>query len=128
VASVATAPLPPTATTAPAVTNGSAKATAAPAPSAKPAEEPASNRQIVRSGWVVQVGAFEDEAEAKERLNSAKTKATSLLGKADSYTEKTKKGDKTYYRARFAVVDRGRAEAVCRYLKRNEISCMAMKI
>ena len=51
-----------------------------------------------------------------------------MLNRADPYTERTKKGDKTYYRARFAGFDRDRAEAACKQLKRNDIVCMALKI
>jgi D-alanyl-D-alanine carboxypeptidase len=80
-----------------------------------------------RSGWVVQVGAFEDEKEAKQRLNSAQIRAKTLLGSADAFTEKVVKGDKALYRARFAGLDKEKAEAACRYLKRNEIACVALK-
>jgi D-alanyl-D-alanine carboxypeptidase len=102
----------------------------APAAAAKVEEPPPPARQHVppRSGWVIQVGAFEDEAEAKERLTSARSKAATLLQKADPYTERTVKGEKTYFRARFAGFDRDKAEAVCRALKRNDIACMALKI
>lgn len=95
-------------------------------PSAKAEEAPP--RHSTRGGWVIQVGAFEDESEAKERLASAQSKAARLLGKADRYTERTTKGEKTYYRARFAGFDRDRAQEACRLLKRNDIACMALKI
>ena len=78
-------------------------------------------------GWVVQVGAFEDENEAKQRLNSAQIRAKTLLGAADAFTEKVVKGDKALFRARFAGLDKEKAEAACRYLKRNDISCVALK-
>ena len=95
---------------------------------AKTAAAPAPARRIKRRGWAIQVGAFEDEKEAKERLNSAQSKAASLLESADGYTERTTKGDKTFYRARFAGLNRERAQAACRRLKRNDIACMALKI
>ena len=79
------------------------------------------------SGWVVQVGAFEDENEAKQRLNSAQIRAKTLLGTADAFTEKVLKGDKALFRARFAGLDKEKAEAACRYLKRNDIACVALK-
>ncbi len=84
--------------------------------------------RIVHRGWVIQVGAFEDPAEAKQRLESAQSKAAPLLSKAEPYTEKTVKGDKIYFRARFAGFDRDKAEAVCHKLKRSEIPCMFLKI
>jgi D-alanyl-D-alanine carboxypeptidase len=94
-------------------------------PSANASERP---RHVERKGWIIQVGAFEDETEAKQRLSAAQTKAATVLNRADAYTERTKKGDKTYYRARFAGFDRDRAEAACKQLKRNDIVCMALKI
>jgi D-alanyl-D-alanine carboxypeptidase len=97
-------------------------------PPAKTADFRAPARHAKRHGWAIQVGAFEDEKEAKERLSSAQSKAASLLETADGYTERTTKGEKTYYRARFAGLNRERAEAVCRRLKRNDIACMAIKI
>jgi D-alanyl-D-alanine carboxypeptidase len=91
-----------------------------PVPAAKPAA-------AVRRGWIVQVGAFPDEQEAKERLNSAQVRARNLLGNADPFTEPVHKGDKVLYRARFAGLERDQAEAVCRFLKRNDIVCMTVK-
>jgi D-alanyl-D-alanine carboxypeptidase len=79
-------------------------------------------------GWAIQVGAFEHEDEAKQRLAVARTKAAKLLVTADPYTEKTIKGDKTFYRARFAGFDRAQAEAACKLLQRNDVACLALKI
>jgi D-alanyl-D-alanine carboxypeptidase len=95
-------------------------------PAASAAEPKAPS--TARSGWAIQVGAFEAEAEAKQRLTTAQSKAGSVLKKADGYTERTTKGEKTYYRARFAGFDRDQAEAACRQLKRSDIACMALKI
>jgi D-alanyl-D-alanine carboxypeptidase len=80
-----------------------------------------------RPGWVIQVGAFDKEDEAKMRLNAAQARAKSLLGEADGFTERVVKGDKTLYRARFAGLDKEQAEAACQHLKKNEIACMALK-
>jgi D-alanyl-D-alanine carboxypeptidase len=96
-------------------------------PAAKAVEAPPRHHPT-RGGWVIQVGAFEDESEAKERLSSAQSKAARLLSKADRYTERTTKGEKTYYRARFAGFDRDGAQQACRQLKRSDIDCMALKI
>jgi D-alanyl-D-alanine carboxypeptidase len=96
-----------------------------PAASAADATAPA---PAARSGWAIQIGAFEAEAEARQRLTTAQTKAGNVLKKADGYTERTTKGEKTYYRARFAGFDRDQAGAACRQLKRSDIACMALKI
>ncbi|HYC16743.1 MAG TPA: serine hydrolase [Pseudolabrys sp.] len=80
-----------------------------------------------RSGWIVQVGALPDEKEARQRLDSAQSKARDLLRRADAFTERLEKGDKVLYRARFAGLEKDQAEAVCKYLKRSEIPCMLVK-
>ena len=78
-------------------------------------------------GWMIQVGAFPDEKEAKQRLAAAQGKAKSLLGQADPFTEKVAKGDKALYRARFAGLDKDQAETACKHLKRSDIPCMLLK-
>jgi D-alanyl-D-alanine carboxypeptidase len=98
----------------------------APAPKAEPASPP-SRSQHVHSGWIVQVGAFGTESEAKQHLEAAQSKAKNLLGRADPFTEAVTKGDKTFYRARFAGLERSQAEATCRQLRRSEIVCMTVK-
>ena len=83
---------------------------------------------VVRSGWIVQVGALESESEAKQRIDLARTKASALLSKADPFTETiVSKDNRTLYRARFAGLDRDSAEAVCKTLKRADISCMTVR-
>jgi len=98
-------------------------------PSPKAAEHFASvPRHTARTGWAIQVGAYEDESEAKQKLGTAKGKVSRALEKAEAYIERTVKGAKTYYRARFAGFDRDQAEAVCKKLKREDVACMALKI
>jgi D-alanyl-D-alanine carboxypeptidase len=79
------------------------------------------------SGYLIQVGAFPEESEAKGRLATARSKASDVLGRADPFTEKVEKGDKTLYRARFAGFDRDAAEHACKALRRGEIPCMVLK-
>ncbi len=78
-------------------------------------------------GWMIQVGAFPDENEAKQRLNTAQEKAKSQLGQADPFTERTTKGDKAMFRARFAGLDKDQAETACKHLKHSDIPCMLLK-
>jgi D-alanyl-D-alanine carboxypeptidase len=106
----------------------------APAPRAQPQNEAAKETAkptapaVVRTGWIVQVGALESESEAKQRIDLARTKANSLLSKADPFTETTmSKDNRTLYRARFAGLDKDQAEAVCKTLKRADISCMTVR-
>jgi D-alanyl-D-alanine carboxypeptidase len=114
-------------------------ATSGAAPEPKPAvptQTPAAPTQTavnlapparVHSGWIIQVGAFDLEEEAKERLRTAQNLARSLLQNADPFTERVNKGSKEFYRARFAGLDEQTAQAACKHLKRNEIACMALK-
>ena len=92
--------------------------TLAPAQAAKPRP---------KGGWIIQVGAYPDEDEAKRKLGMVKIKALKLLSDADPFTEPTVKDGATYYRARFAGLNKDQAEAVCSYLKRNDVECVAMK-
>jgi D-alanyl-D-alanine carboxypeptidase len=85
-------------------------------------------RHTTRGGWAIQIGAYEDESEAKQKLSTAKSKIAQLLQKAEAYIERTVKGSKTYYRARFAGLDRDQAETACKRLKRQDVACMALKI
>ena len=80
-----------------------------------------------RGPWIIQVGAFPKETEAKDRLREAQSLAKGLLAKADPFTERVTKGSQELYRARFAGFDQSAAEAACKYFKRNEIACMAIK-
>ncbi|HEX8826739.1 MAG TPA: SPOR domain-containing protein, partial [Xanthobacteraceae bacterium] len=79
------------------------------------------------SGWMIQIGAFDDEDEAKQHLSDAQLKARAALAAKDPFTEKVQKGDKALYRARFAGFDKTTAEAACRTLKRSDFACMALK-
>jgi D-alanyl-D-alanine carboxypeptidase len=81
----------------------------------------------MRSGWLIQVGAYHGEQEAKQRLSAAQNKASKILTGADPFTETIDKGGTTYYRARFAGLDKDKAEAACKYLKRNDFDCVTLK-
>jgi len=96
----------------------------APAPELAP---PPARNTPARSGWIVQVGAFGTEAEAKQHLDEAQSKAKSVLGHAEPFTEPVTKGDKTFFRARFAGLDRDKAEAACKQLRRSDIACLTVK-
>ena len=98
---------------------------AAPVQSAK-VETPATTETKKRSGWMIQIGAFEDASEAKEKLAAAKNKAN-LLKDAEPFTEIFEKGGNRYYRARFAGLRESAAEGACRQLKKSQIACFAVK-
>jgi len=78
-------------------------------------------------GWLIQIGAFDDEVEAKQHLSAAQIKVHAPLAAKDPFTERVQKGDKALYRARFAGFDKSTAEAACRALKRSDFECMPLK-
>ena len=105
-----------------------AMAYAEPAPAQPQPQTSASKPAVVRTGWIVQVGALDSEDEAQQRIEAARDKAHGLLSKADPFTETVMaKGDHKLFRARFAGLDRDKAEAVCKALKRADISCMTVR-
>jgi D-alanyl-D-alanine carboxypeptidase len=89
--------------------------------------DPATPQVHGHGGWLIQVGAFEGEDEAKQHLSAAQIRAPAMLAAADPFTERVQKGDKALYRARFAGFDKATAEATCKLLKRSDIECMALK-
>jgi D-alanyl-D-alanine carboxypeptidase len=89
--------------------------------------EPSAAHIRAHGGWVIQIGAFEAEEEAKQHLSEARLKIRRILASADPFTERVQKGDKALYRARFAGFDKANAEAACKQLKRSDIACMTVK-
>jgi D-alanyl-D-alanine carboxypeptidase len=81
----------------------------------------------VHTGWMIQVGAFDMEQEARDRINAVQAKTGQMLKHANPFTEAVTAGEKTLYRARFAGIQKDQAEAICKQLKRNDIACMTIK-
>ncbi|QPF94587.1 D-alanyl-D-alanine carboxypeptidase [Bradyrhizobium commune] len=98
-------------------------------PTPQPIQMSATTKPVVtHSGWIVQVGALESESEAQQRIDAARSSARGLLSKADPFTEPVvAKDNRKLYRARFAGLERDQAEAVCRALKRADISCITVR-
>jgi len=113
----------------PATPASQAMAYADPAPRPQPVQQSTAIKSAAtHTGWIVQVGALESESEALQRIDAARNQARGLLAKADPFTEPVvAKGDRKLFRARFAGLDRDQAEAVCRTLKRSDISCITVK-
>jgi D-alanyl-D-alanine carboxypeptidase len=91
--------------------------------------EPATIAPKIRAhgGWLIQIGAFDDEDQAKQHLSAAQQKVRTALAAADPFTERVQKGDKALFRARFAGFDKTAAESACKALKRSDFECMALK-
>lgn len=82
---------------------------------------------ISRGPWKIQIGAFGNEEEAREKLGSARGHASAILAKAKAFTEKTYKGTTQLFRARFAGLDEASAKRACEALKKNDVECYATR-
>jgi D-alanyl-D-alanine carboxypeptidase len=80
-----------------------------------------------RRPWMIQVGAFPKETEAKDRLREAQSMAGKIVARAEPFTEKVMRGNQELYRARFAGFNQDSAEAACKHFKRNDIACMVTR-
>ncbi len=117
-----------------ATSNPQAMAYADPSPRPQPPSQPQAIQQdgaikpvATHTGWIVQVGALESEGEAQQRIEAARSQARGLLAKADPFTEPgVAKDNRKLFRARFAGLERDQAEAVCKALRRSDISCITV--
>jgi D-alanyl-D-alanine carboxypeptidase len=91
------------------------------------AVEHAIRQSQAHTAWLIQIGAFDSEAEARQHLSEAQRQASTVLAAADPFTEGVQRGDKLLYRARFTGFDKESAEIACKELKRGHFECMALK-
>lgn len=81
-----------------------------------------------KTGWSIQVGAYPNAKQARERLDEAKESAAALLNKASAYTEKVSKGSTNLFRARFAGFHtEWQARRACQKLQRSHFDCIVAK-
>lgn len=98
------------------------------APRASAPEPRSAQQRPAAGGWVIQLGATDDEAKAKAMLDAARDRSGRLLAKASPFTEKVTVRGSTLYRARFSGFDESaEAERACRELKRSGFSCFASR-
>lgn len=82
----------------------------------------------ISDGWKIQIAAAPDEDGARLMLDRAKSKAGKMLASATPSVEPVAKGSSTMYRARFAGFDnKDQARAVCAYLTKRDVSCLAIR-
>jgi len=97
-----------------------------PAPQAAAAPEPEA-APVARGGsWVIQLGATEDEASARQLLAEARG-SSEFLKSASPFTEKVVRGKATLWRARFSGFGPKSAQDACRSLKDNGYECFATR-
>ena len=95
------------------------------APPAAPATGMAS---VARSGWLVQIGAYDQEGKAREALADAKAKGGPSLASAEGFTETVGGASSGLWRARFAGFrDQSAADGACKALKRKNVACLALR-
>jgi D-alanyl-D-alanine carboxypeptidase len=95
---------------------------------AEPAERAAPRPAVhERGGFLIQVGAFPSETQARTQLKLVQTKVPGLVADASPFTERVQRGNQELVRARFAGLDRAAAERACQTLQRSDIACMAMR-
>ncbi|OHV85322.1 D-alanyl-D-alanine carboxypeptidase [Ensifer sp. LCM 4579] len=80
----------------------------------------------VPQGWVIQIGATPDRAQAVTLLDNAKEKGGKLLRDATPFTVAFGDGSAQVYRARFGGFDdQGKAVNACKFLKKKGFACWA---
>jgi D-alanyl-D-alanine carboxypeptidase len=102
---------------------------AAPQPAAAaPADNPASEGPA-RSGWIIQIGATDNEAAARKLLDRARSSAERALASSEGFTESVDKNGSRLWRARFAGFgDQKKANAACAALKSRAFACMVARL
>jgi D-alanyl-D-alanine carboxypeptidase len=92
------------------------------------AEAPKAEAARPASGWMIQLGAVDDEGKAREMLQAAKSSSGRALAKAAPFTEKVTRDGATLFRARFSgFQEADDAQDACRTLKRNGFNCFATR-
>jgi D-alanyl-D-alanine carboxypeptidase len=87
----------------------------------------AASAPYAHDGWLIQIGVFAQEDEAKQHLSMAQLKMRKELATAHPLTERVQKSDKVLYRARFTGFNKETADTVCQQLRRSDMDCIALK-
>jgi hypothetical protein len=100
-------------------------ATSAPPAKTAAVAEPA---RVAAGPFQVQVGAYPTQGEAERQLTLVRQRAGSIVGERATHLTQVRRGEKTFFRARYVGFDgRPAADTVCSELKRLEIDCFVMK-
>ncbi len=85
-------------------------------------------KAVHHQGWLVQIGAYDNDRAARAALDKAKGKGGAVLARAEGFTEPAVTGSGRVWRARFAgFQDQKRAEDACKALKRKDFACLALR-
>ncbi len=92
------------------------------------AEEPPLPKAAARAGWMVQIGAYDNDRAARAALDKARDRGGPVLARTEGFTEPATSGSGRVWRARFAgFADQKRAEDACTALKRKDLACLALR-
>jgi D-alanyl-D-alanine carboxypeptidase len=94
-------------------------------PPARTAAAPASSAS--RGAFQIQIGAYQNEAEAARQLSAVRERAGALLAKSAPVTLQVQQGQKLFYRARYSGFDAGTAAQACNEIKKLKIDCLVVK-
>lgn len=84
-------------------------------------------RQGQRGRAEIQIGAFANPGEARDRLAAARQLAPQLLGDASEAVPMVTVGGRTFHRARFVGLDASTAASACADLRRRQIDCLVTR-
>jgi D-alanyl-D-alanine carboxypeptidase len=87
---------------------------------------PAPEAIDIPAGYQIQVGAYASQNDAQRRIERVQESADSLLAKAMSFTPTVETDSGTFYRARFAGLDKQAANRACSALKKKRIDCIVV--
>ena len=111
---------PPSRAAQPAITTGATSA-----PRAEPKTKTAARE--ARGEFAIQIGAFNDSAEAERNMASARQRAGGILDSYAAIAVPAPKGSGQIYRARFKGFDATAAASTCGQLKKLQIDCFVVK-
>ncbi len=95
-------------------------------PTVLPAAAPRAVVDAAPPGWTIQIGAYMREADAKQILDLAQTRARRILLDKQAFTLVYTKDNRVIYRARFKGFTKTSALDTCRMLKRLQIGCYTL--
>lgn len=76
---------------------------------------------------LIQIGAYNTADEAQRQLQAIRERAEPLLARAAPVTETVTRGQRRFYRARFAGFDSQGATSACQELRRRSIDCFVTR-
>lgn len=81
-----------------------------------------------KSGWGIQVGAFNAYKPALAAANRATKRAAKLLKNAQVVVDEARKGNSKLFRARLLGLSKQNAQAACKQLKAKSIDCLVFQL